>query len=258
VRSARQASKRVALPAHLPRVETRHEPESCTCASCGHALSLIGEHVSEKLDCKPLEFFVRRDVHPQYACRACETVTAVPVPPAIIDRGIAAPGLLAQVLGSKYVDHAPLYRQEGIFSRSGVTIPRSTLSEWVGVCGVRLQPLVEALRTELLASPVLHADETPVSLLDPGAGKTQRAYLFAYATAAAGNPLVIFDFCTSRSGKHAVRFLGEYRGALMVDDFAATTHSSPTASPSWVAWRMRDENSSICIRPTRARRRSKH
>lgn len=68
VRSARQMPKRAPLPAHLPRVETRHEPDSCTCRSCGTALTLIGEHVSEKLDCKPLEFFVRRDVHPQYAC----------------------------------------------------------------------------------------------------------------------------------------------------------------------------------------------
>lgn len=212
--------KRQALPVHLPRIETRHEPESCTCGRCGKTLTLIGEHVSEKLDAKPLEFFVRRDVHPQYACRACETVTAVPVAPTIIDRGIAAPGLLAQVLIAKYVDHAPLYRQEGIFARSGVAIPRSTLAEWVGVCGVRLQPLVDALRSELLASPVLHADETPVALLDPGAGKTQRAYLFAYATASAGHPLVVFDFCNSRSGKHAARFLGDYRGALMVDDFA--------------------------------------
>lgn len=219
-RSTRQVPKRAPLPAHLPRMETRHEPASCTCQSCGSALTQIGEHVSEKLDCKPLEFFVRRDVHPQYACRSCETVTAVPVAPAIIDRGIAAPGLLAQVLVSKYLDHAPLYRQEGIFSRSGLTIPRSTLAEWVGVCGVRLQPLVDALRTELLTQPVLHADETPVALLDPGAGKTQRAYLFAYATAAAGNPIVVFDFCDSRSGKHAARFLGDYRGALMVDDFA--------------------------------------
>ncbi|MDP3293325.1 MAG: IS66 family transposase [Nevskia sp.] len=219
-RSARQAPKRVPLPAHLPRVETRHEPESCTCGSCGTALTLIGEHVSEKLDCKPLEFFVRRDVHPQYACRACETVTAVPVAPAIIDRGIAAPGLLAQMLIAKYVDHVPLYRQEGIFARSGVTIPRSTQAEWAGICGVRLQPLVDAQRTELLASPVLHADETPVALLDPGAGKTRRAYLFAYRTAAADHPIVVFDFCTSRSGQHAARFLGDYRGALMVDDFA--------------------------------------
>lgn len=219
VRNPRQPPRRTPLPPHLPRVETRHEPVSCTCGHCGNTLTLIGEHVSEKLDCKPLEFFVRRDVHPQYACRACETITAVPVAPAIIDRGIAAPGLLAQVLVAKYLDHAPLYRQEGIFSRSGVTIPRSTLAEWVGVCGVRLQPLVDALRTELLTQPVLHADETPVALLDPGAGKTRRAYLFAYASATEA-PLVVFDFCASRSGQHAARFLGDYRGALMVDGYS--------------------------------------
>ncbi len=94
VRDARHTPRRTPLPPHLPRVETRHEPASCTCGHCGNALTLIGEHVSEKLDCKPLEFFVRRDVHPQYACRACETITAVPVAPAIIDRGIAAPGRL--------------------------------------------------------------------------------------------------------------------------------------------------------------------
>ncbi|MGH9509742.1 MAG: IS66 family transposase [Terriglobales bacterium] len=216
----RQQPKRQALPAHLPRVETRHEPESCTCAACGEALRLIGEHVSEKLDCKPLEFFVRRDVHPQYACRTCETVTAVPVAPTIIDRGMAAPGLIAQVLVAKYLDHLPLYRQEGIYARSGVAIPRQTLAEWVGAAGVQLQPLVQALKDELLAQPVVHADETPIALLDPGAGKTQRAYLFGYRTAAAEQPIVVLDFCDSRSGKHAARFLGDYRGALMVDDFA--------------------------------------
>lgn len=219
-RRERQTPRRQALPPELPRVETRHEPVSCTCEACGKALTLIGEHVSEKLDCKPLEFFVRRDVHPQYACRSCETVTAVPVAPAIIDRGIAAPGLIAQVLVSKYLDHIPLYRQEGVFARSGVVLPRSTLAEWVGAAGVRLLPLLEALRAELLAQPVLHADETPVALLDPGAGKTQRAYLFAYRTAAAGQPIVLFDFCDSRSGRHAARFLKDYRGALMVDDYA--------------------------------------
>lgn len=216
----RRQPRRQALPADLPRIQTRHEPESRTCASCGEALTLIGEHVSEKLDCKPLEFFVRRDVHPQYACRTCETVTAVPVAPTVIDRGIAAPGLIAQVLVGKYLDHLPLYRQEGIYARSGVAISRATLAEWVGAAGVQLQPLVAALKAELLAQPVIHADETPIALLDPGAGQTQRTYLFGYRTAAAHHPIVVFDFCDSRSGKHAARFLGDYRGALMVDDYS--------------------------------------
>ncbi|WP_297919794.1 IS66 family transposase [Metallibacterium sp.] len=220
----RPAPRRAPLPAELPRVETRHEPASCTCAQCGTALVLIGEHVSEKLDCKPLEFFVRREVYPQYACRACATVTAVPVAPAIIDRGIAAPGLLAQVAVSKYLDHLPLYRQEAIYARSGVTLGRTTLAEWIGAIGVALQPLVDALRRELLTRPVLHADETPVAQLDPGRGQTQRAYLFAYASAAGHDetepPIILFDYCASRSGQHARRFLGDWRGRLMVDDFS--------------------------------------
>ena len=214
----RDKPKRRALPPELPRVETRHEPASCTCADCGAALVAIGEHVSEKLDVEPAKFFVRRQVYPQYACRACESIVAEPVAPAIVDRGIAAPGLIAQVAISKYVDHLPLYRQEAIFARSGVEIGRTSMAEWMGAAGVALQPLVAVLRNELLGHHVLHADETPVAMLDPGAGKTKRAYLFAYRTATA-DPIVVFDFCTSRSGRHAKQFLDAYRGALMVDDY---------------------------------------
>ena len=215
----RDKPKRQPLPASLPRIETRHEPASCACAQCGAALVQIGEHVSEKLDVKPLEFFVRREVYPQYACRGCQTVTAEPVAPTIVDRGLAAPGLIAQVAISKYVDHLPLYRQEAIYARSGVEIGRTSMAEWLGAAGVALQPLVAAMRSELLAHPVLHADETPVAMLDPGAGKTRRAYLFAYRTATS-DPMVVFDFCISRGGRHAKNFLGDYRGALMVDDYA--------------------------------------
>jgi transposase len=222
-KAARSVPKRRPLPPELARVEVRHEPESCTCGQCGSDLVQIGEHVSEKLDCKPLEFFVRRDVHPQYACRACETVVAAPVAPAIIERGIAAPGLLAQILIGKYVDHLPLYRQEAIFARSGVEIGRNTMAEWIGACGVALQPLVAAMRSQMLMQPVLHADETPVAQLDPGAGQTKRAYLFAYRTGS-GPPIVVFDYCGNRSGKHASRFLDGWRGALMVDDYAGYKH----------------------------------
>jgi transposase len=215
----RRAPKRRPLPPELPRIETRHEPESCTCGECGATLTHIGDQVSEKLDCKPLEFFVRREVYPQYACRACETVVAQSVAPAIIDRGIAAPGLLAQVVIAKYTDHLPLYRQEAIYARSGVELNRTTLAEWVGAVGVALAPLVAALRNELLSREVLHADETPVAQLDPGAGKTKRAYLFAYRSAV-GEPIVVFDYGASRSGSHVREFLGEWKGALLVDDYA--------------------------------------
>lgn len=218
-KAPRSASPRRTLPPELERVTTLHEPAHCDCTTCGAALVKVGEHASEKLDVKPLVFFVRRDVYPQYACRACESIVAEPVAPAIIDRGLAAPGLLAQVVIQKYVDHLPLYRQEAIFARHGIALKRTTLADWMGRVGLALQPLFDALRTQLLASPVLHADETPVAQLDPGTGKTKRAYLFVYRSDAT-RPIVLFDYGPTRAGKHAAAFLGDWQGALMVDDYA--------------------------------------
>lgn len=107
----RNRAGRQPLPAELPRIEHRHEPASCQCAACGNALVKIGEDISEQLDIEPARFFVHRHIRPQYACRACESVTAAPIPPAIIDGGMAAPGLLAWVAVSKYTDYLPLYRE---------------------------------------------------------------------------------------------------------------------------------------------------
>lgn len=135
---------RKALPAELPRIEYRHEPESCACGQCGQALALIREDISEQLDVEPARFFVNRHIRPQYACRTCETVTAAPIPAAVIDGGLASPGLHAWVLIQKYLNHLPLYRIEQISGRHGVPIARSTLAEWVGRLGVALQPLVTA------------------------------------------------------------------------------------------------------------------
>jgi len=215
------------LPPELPRIEHRHEPESCACGQCGRDLVKIGEDISEQLDVEPARFFVHRHIRPQYACRTCETITAAPVPAAIIDGGLAAPGLHAWVLIQKYLDHLPLYRIEKISDRHGVPIARSTLAQWVGQLGVSLQPLVDRLAELLLQGKVLHADETPVQQLDPGKGKTKRAYMWAYrSNDLEGAPrIVVFDYQTSRSGQHARNFLRDWRGHLMVDDYAGYKES---------------------------------
>ncbi len=140
IERVRQQPKRTALPASLPRIEFRHEPDSTRCR-CGCQLKRIGEDVSEKLDYTPGVATVERHIRGKWACTDCKTLTQAPVPAQIIDKGIATAGLLAQVLVAKYADHLPLYRQESIFARAGVDLPRSTLAQWVGVCGVRLQPL---------------------------------------------------------------------------------------------------------------------
>lgn len=217
----RSRAGRQPLPDHLERVDVRHEPPSCTCAHCQGPLVKIGEDISEQLDVIPARFFVIRHIRPQYACRSCETITAAPVPPAVIDGGMAAPGLLAWVAVGKYVDHLPLYRLEQIARRSEVNLSRSTMSEWIGRMGVALQPLADRLSELLKQGAVLHADETPVQQLDPLAGKTRRAYLWAYRSNSldGGPPIVVFDYRTSRSGQHAADFLNHWQGTLMVDDY---------------------------------------
>lgn len=221
-RKQRARAGRQPLPEHLPRIEHRHEPDACTCGQCGQDLVKIGEDISEQLDVEPARFFVHRHIRPQYACRACETVSAAPIPPALIDGGRAAVGLYAWVIIGKYVDHLPLYRLEQMAAREGVTLSRSTLAEWVGRIGVALQPLADRLVALLRERTVLHADETPVAQLDPGRGKTQRAYLWAYRSNAleTGPPIVVFDYQRSRAGQHAQDFLCGWQGHLMVDDYA--------------------------------------
>ena len=223
-----QQPKREKLPAHLPRREVHHEPETTICR-CGCALKRIGEDVAEKLDYVPGVFTVERHVRGKWVCAKCETLVQAPVAPHIIDKGIPTSGLLAQVLVAKFLDHLPLYRQERIFERAGWAIARSTLAQWVGECGAQLQPLVDALTAELLKHAVLHADETPVAMLKPGHGKTHRAYLWSYCTTRYNETkAVVFDFAESRAGQHAREFLGlpgsdhnrGWRGKLVCDDYA--------------------------------------
>ncbi|WP_419964689.1 IS66 family transposase [Pelomonas cellulosilytica] len=217
--------KRAPLPAHLPRHDVHHEPASTTC-KCGCTMKRIGEDVSEKLDYTPGIFTVERHVRGKWVCAECETLVQAPMDPHIIDKGIPTTRLLAQVLVAKYLDHLPLYRQEAIFERAGMAIARSTLAQWVGECGVQLQPLVDALTAELLKAPVLHADETPVPMLKPGKGKTHRAYMWSWCTTQFHDiRAVVFNFAETRGGQNARDFLqlgtsASWKGSLVVDDFS--------------------------------------
>lgn len=216
----KQQPKRKPLPPELPRTIISHEPDNTNC-TCGCQMQRIGEDISEKLDYTPGEFTVERHVRGKWVCRDCDTLTQAPVPAHVIDKGMATSGLLAHTLIAKYCDHLPLYRQERIFARAGVAIPRSTLAEWVGKCGVQLQPLVDRLQELVLEQDIIHGDETPVSMLAPGQKKTHRAYVWAYATRKdADLKAVIYDFSESRAGKHAREFLGDWSGKLVCDDYA--------------------------------------
>lgn len=127
----------------------------------------------------PAHFKVVEHVRPKFSCRRCEAITQAPAS-LPIERGLFGPGLLAHLLVSKFDDHLPLYRQAEIFARSGMELNRSTLADQVGHTVRLLRPLIQAIETSVTGSSKLHADDTPVPVLSPGAGRTRTGYLWVY------------------------------------------------------------------------------
>lgn len=212
------------LPEHLPREDEIHEP-TCTCPNCGGVMRRLGEDVTEVLDYVPASFKVMRHVRPKLSCRVCETIVQVPMPSLPIERGRPGPGLLAHVLVAKYADHLPLYRQSGIYAREGVELERSTLADWVGRSVALLDPLVAALRRHVVASDVLHGDDTPVPVLAPGLGKTKTGRLWAYVRDGRPHgskypPAAVFFYSPDRKGEHPQNHLKGFHGILHADGYA--------------------------------------
>lgn len=219
-RPPRRHPGRMKLPDTLPRVEVHHDPLTCTCGQCGGLLETVGEEISEKLDYIPGRFQVIRHVRPKLACRPCGTIESPALPAQVIDKGLPTGRTVAHVMTAKYVDHLPLYRQETQYLRAGVPISRATLCSWMGRGEYWISVIAEACKIALLEGVILHADETPLPVLNPGSGKTDKAYLWVYRSQAdAPHPIVIFDYAPDRKGIHPQHFLGDWQGILQTDDY---------------------------------------
>ncbi|CAL7961919.1 hypothetical protein GAMM_290013 [Gammaproteobacteria bacterium] len=134
-----------------------------------------------------------------------------------IDKGFAGPGLLADVLVKKYDDHLPLYRQSEILARHGLDISKQTLCDWVMQCADILQPIVEAMKPDLLVSPKIHTDDTVIPVLEDGRDTTKEGRLWGYL--GCGPPCVVYDYSTNRQQKWAAEFLKNYKGYLQADAY---------------------------------------
>ncbi len=225
----RSRPQRKPLPEDLPREVVTHLPPHNCCPDCGGALRQFGEDVSEQLERIPASFKVIRHVRPKFACAGCESVVEAPAPARPIDRGLPGPGLLAQVLVSKYADHQPLYRQSQIYAREGVDLDRSTLAGWVGAASELLAPLVDEISKHVLRASKIHADDTPVPVLAPGNGKTKTGRLWTYVRddrpAGLGTaPAVWFAYSQDRKGEHPRRHLKDFKGALQADAYSGFHH----------------------------------
>ncbi|MDN3573602.1 IS66 family transposase [Methylobacterium longum] len=225
VEAASRGPGRRPLPDQLPR-ETVAHPGPCACPACGGRLRRIGEDVTESLDYVPGRFKVVRHLREAFSCRSCETVVQAPAPYHAIARGRAGPGLLAHIAVAKFDDHLPLYRQAEIYARDGVTLQTSTLSGWMGATAAALAPLVDLLRTEVIAgSDVLHGDDTTVPILAPGAGKTRTGRLWAYVRderphGGVRPPAAVFFASPDRKGERPLTDLAAFSGVLQADGYA--------------------------------------
>lgn len=226
----RKKGGRRPLPENLPRIEEVHDiPEEAKVCGCGSSLSRIGEEVTEELDIVPRQCRVIRHIRPKYACRQCEGVEsdkgAVQIaPPAVqlLPKTIATAGLIASVVVEKFADGLPLYRQAARFSREGIEVSRGTLSNWVVRVGELCSPLLEILREELRAGPLINADETPVQVLnEPGRANTTKSYMWVFRGGMSPpGSVVVFDYRPTRSGKDILKeYLSGYSGYVQTDGY---------------------------------------
>lgn len=205
---------RMKLPADLPREQVILEPDEDV-----SGYIRIGEEVTEELERIPGKLFVRQYLRPKYAKPEGAGVVIAELPARPIDKGIPGPGLLAQIVIDKYTDHLPVHRQLQRFEREGIKLASSTLGDWIsGTCAL-LEPLYEALKSEVLSSDYLQADETPIKVLDKDKkGTTHRGYHWVYH--APLKRMVLFDYREGRGREGPQECLKDFKGWLQTDGYA--------------------------------------
>jgi transposase len=193
------------------------------CPQCREALKRIGEDVSERLEYVPASLVVIEEACQKYACpKGCTVVTAEK-PMAPIEKGLPGPGLLAHVAVSKYGDHLPLNRQEEIFRRQGVDLPRQTMCDWMRACADLVSPLYELMKERVLDSKAVQTDDTPVPVLDPDLPRTRTGRIWTYV-GDDEHPYAVYDYTPNRSRDGPEAFLKEFRGYLQADAYSGYDH----------------------------------
>ena len=211
------------LPASLPRKPVLHDvpPEQLPCPDCGAERPCIGKEVREQLEYVPASLVVLEHIRPKYACRDCEAnVVIAERLPEPIEKGLPGPGLMAHVITSKYADHLPLYRLEGIFRRYGVELSRSTMCDWMAAVAELLEPIVKLMLAKILESRVVQNDDTTVPVQDhDGKGiKTGRLWV---SIGDHDHPYVVYTYTPDRSGAGPAAIFKDFKGYLQADAYSA-------------------------------------
>lgn len=205
------------LPRTLLRERVEYELSEAerACPQCAQTMPRIGEEVSERLEFVPATLKVIEEARAKYACRCGAAVKTAAKPAQPIEKGLAGASLLAQVAVSKYADHCPLHRQEGIFRRHGVELSRKTMCGWMRQTAQLLEPLYERLKARALQSKLVQTDDTPVAVWDRELPRTRMGRIWTYV----GQDATVYDYTATRKRAGPERFLKEYRGYLQADAY---------------------------------------
>lgn len=217
----RVRGKRKPLPQDLPReiITVDLKPEE-QFADDGTPLKVIGKEISEKLVYTPASMKIQEIHRLIYGLIGGESAKTAPTIPSVIPKGIATPSLLAGIIVNKYADGLPLYRQEEIFERHGVTLSRSSMARWVVQAAEACLPLFNVLQDRLLESPYVACDETHVQVLKESGRKAEsKSWMWVRTNPSDEHTIVLFDYDPSRSGEVAKKLLSDYRGYLQVDGY---------------------------------------
>ncbi|MBE7172682.1 MAG: IS66 family transposase [Williamsia sp.] len=202
------------LPEHLERRDIIVEPDET------QGMRKIGEEITEELEYEPGKLYVNRYIRPKYVSADNASIVIAPMVDRPLPKAIAGPGLLAQIVIDKYVDHLPLHRQQQRFSRENVNLAYSTITDWVSATCKLIAPLYDALKKEVLASDYLHVDESPIKVLDRDKkGETHRGYYWVYHNSLAD--MVLFDYQPGRGREGPSRMLEDFQGHLQTDGYSA-------------------------------------
>jgi transposase len=236
-----QASEEIKVPAHtrkkrgrrplpedLPRVDVIHDlSDKEKVCGCGCTKDRIGEEVSEQLEIIPAKVQVIRNIRYKYVCKNCEGVEAdepavsiAPLPPMIIPKSIATPGLLAYTFTSKFADALPFYRQEKLFERIGVDISRSSMCNWAIKVAEQCEPLIDLFNKDIRSGPLISIDETTVQVMkEPGRSNTTKSYMWIFRGGPPDKPLLVYRYDPTRSGDVASEYLSGYKGYVQTDGY---------------------------------------
>jgi len=202
--------------------------EEMKCEACGNTFHVMKQNIQYFIEIRPAEVFVSKHVTDVVACRNCEKtkdttpIKTAPRPNSLLPKSSASPSAVAYIMTQKFVQGVPLYRQEKEFETLGYELPRQTMSNWV-ILSTRdwLSFIYDKMREILVKQDILHADETSVQVLrEDGRSASSESYMWQYRTGREGPSIILYDYKTTRAGKHPAEFLKGFKGYIHCDGYA--------------------------------------